>query len=179
MILFEESRRGVSLVDSFFTFFSTPFRSHLQYSQYHQPLRSLSYISSMYPTSTAPSLPPLSLHLGNLPGFEFSSDRETPISNPPSSVFSGHSAATSALSSTSISPLNLLSATPINQSIPVCKRTGPNHVLQRASTLPLTNLPLIPRIAPPTHCQLPEGFQKCSFVDSLVGQQSYCCITYV
>ena len=126
----------------------------------------------MYPTSTARSLPPLSLHLGNLPGFEFSSDRETPISNPPSSVFSGRSAATSALSSTSISPLNLLSATPINQSIPVCQRTGPNHLLQRASTLPLANLPPVPRITTPAHCQLPEGFQKCSFVDSLVGQRS-------
>ena len=123
----------------------------------------------MYPTSTATSLPPLALHLGNLPGFDFSSDRETPISNPPSSVFSAPSSATSALSSTSISPLSLLSATtPVNKSTP-CQRTGTNHVFQRASTLPLVNLPPVHRPPPPTHCHLPEGFQKCSFVDSLVG----------
>lgn len=119
---------------------------------------------------TSTSLPSLSLHLGNLPGFEFSSDRETPISNPPSSVFSATSSTSSALSSASISPLSLLSATPVNHSLQVCQQKGTNSLPHRASTLP--NLPSAPRMPPPQQSVLPEGFQKCSFVDSLVGQRS-------
>src|SRR5204863_8033173 len=119
------------------------------------------YISSMYLPSSTTTLPPLALHLGNLPGFEFSSDRETPISNPPSGFFSAQSVATSAVSSTSISPLSLLSATtPVNQSTP-CHPSGTNRVFQRASTLPRITLPPVHRPAPPIHCHLPEGFQKC------------------
>jgi hypothetical protein len=66
-----------------------------------------------------------------------------------------------------ISPLSLLSATPVNQSMQVCQHKNP--VLQRAATFPLVNPPRVPRMPPPQHSLLPEGFQKCSFVDSLVG----------
>jgi len=120
----------------------------------------------MYPSST--TLPSLSLHLGNLPGFEFSSDRETPISNPPSSVFSASSATASALSSTSISPLSLLSATPVNHSLQVYQQQSGNSTLRRAVSLPLVKVQPVPRLPPPQPSVLPEGFQKCSFVDSLV-----------
>jgi len=129
------------------------------------------------PSSQSTTLPSLSLQLGNIPGFEFSSDRETPISNPPSSIFSAASTTSSALSSTSISPLSLLSATPVNASLQVCQhpqqqQNNGNSNLRRATTLPLS-LPPVPRLAPLSQPSgLPEGFQKCSFVDSLVGQDT-------
>src|SRR5271163_1283788 len=125
-------------------------------------------------THSTTSLPPLSLHLGYLPGFEFSADRETPISNPPSAIFSvASSSVSTSLSSTQISPLSLLSGTPSNKSTPLCqKQQRPNAVVkpfQRCATFPLAHPPSVPRIAPiSTTPSLPEGFQKCSFVDSLV-----------
>jgi len=160
--ILKKSRRGVLLsTHSSSSQPSSPSYHHI--NSFHIS----SYVNSMY-SSTRTSLPPLSLHLGNLPGFEFSSDRETPISNPPSGVFTAHSSVL--LPSTSISPLNLLSATPINRPTPICQRNGQYAGLQRASTFPMASLPPINRqLAPPTYCQLPEGFQRCSFVDSLVG----------
>lgn len=127
------------------------------------------YICSMYSSTTSTTLPSLALHLANLPAFEYSSDRETPISNPPSSIFSA-SSINSGLSSTSISPLSLITSTPVNQSVKVCHRKESNPSLQRASTLPLANAPAqtVSRIPATPHSLLPEGFQKCSFVDSLV-----------